>query len=206
MGWGLLNDFLSVPLSFLFFIIVQNQLPIEYHVHIWQLSPQLSCGDTWQIWMCFQRYKPYFCVNTLFHNGKFSERSFCNPAPGRPYGATFKVRSGNVLVMRILGLLLYDHHGTVKCILATHHKFFYRTHGDVTDVHWYETCLLMVCWWFNQAITWNGVHLSLDMFRGIHLKAISNYLLTNLICNINWEIIFLKLLPHPPKANELMSS
>ena len=25
-------------------------LPIEYHVHIWQVSPQFSCGETWQMW------------------------------------------------------------------------------------------------------------------------------------------------------------
>ena len=28
-----------------------NRLVVEYHVYIWQVSPQLSCGDTCQIWM-----------------------------------------------------------------------------------------------------------------------------------------------------------
>ena len=30
-----------------------NQITIEYHLHIWQMSPQLSCGDTCQIWRRF---------------------------------------------------------------------------------------------------------------------------------------------------------
>ena len=29
-------------------------LPFEYHVHIWQVSPQLSCGDTRQMWKWFK--------------------------------------------------------------------------------------------------------------------------------------------------------
>ena len=28
----------------------KHWLHFEYHVHIWQVSPQLSCGDTCQIW------------------------------------------------------------------------------------------------------------------------------------------------------------
>ena len=41
----------SVPLIFLIFSpSSKHWLPIEYHVHIWQVSPQLSCGDTSQIW------------------------------------------------------------------------------------------------------------------------------------------------------------
>ena len=36
-------------------------LAIEYHVHIWQVSLQLSCGDTCQIWMRCKECKWYFC-------------------------------------------------------------------------------------------------------------------------------------------------
>ena len=32
-----------------------HSLAIEYHVYIWQVSPQLSCGDTCQIWMWLKR-------------------------------------------------------------------------------------------------------------------------------------------------------
>ena len=39
-------------------------VPIEHHVHIWQVSSQLSCGDTYRIWMwsiesnrCYTRSK-----------------------------------------------------------------------------------------------------------------------------------------------------
>ena len=34
-------------------------LAIEYHVHIWQVSPLLSCGDTCQIWMQCKEYNRY---------------------------------------------------------------------------------------------------------------------------------------------------
>ena len=32
-----------------FLLLSKHWLPIEYHIHIWQVSPQLSCGDTCQI-------------------------------------------------------------------------------------------------------------------------------------------------------------
>ena len=31
---------------FLHPVIFQYMLAIEYHVHVWQVSPQFSCGDT----------------------------------------------------------------------------------------------------------------------------------------------------------------
>ena len=38
------------------FQIFQDYQTIEYHIHIWQVSPQLSCGATCQIWMWFNGY------------------------------------------------------------------------------------------------------------------------------------------------------
>ena len=35
-----------------------HTLAIEYHVYIWQMSPQLSCGDTCKIWMWFLKNLP----------------------------------------------------------------------------------------------------------------------------------------------------
>ena len=57
-------------------------LAIELHVHIWQVSPQLSCGDTCQIWMRFKECKRYFCEIENFAYGEIDERSFSNPTPG----------------------------------------------------------------------------------------------------------------------------
>ena len=80
-GVGLLNQFSPfryfphVPL------LSKQTLAIEYHVYIWQVSPQLSCGDTCQIWMWFRESNRYFCKIENFAYGEISERSFSNPHP-----------------------------------------------------------------------------------------------------------------------------
>ena len=52
LRWGSLCP---LPLLFLYFSeLSRHSLPIGYHFHIWQVSPQLSCGDTCQIWMEFK--------------------------------------------------------------------------------------------------------------------------------------------------------
>ena len=54
-GVGVTKPISSVPLfSYFFSIAKKNRLTIENHVHIWQVSPQLSCGDTWRIWMWYK--------------------------------------------------------------------------------------------------------------------------------------------------------
>ena len=35
----------------------------EYHVHIWQVCPQLGCGNTCRIWRWFREPKRYFSCN-----------------------------------------------------------------------------------------------------------------------------------------------
>ena len=56
-------------------------LAIEYYVYIWQVSPQLSCGDTCQIWMWFEESKLHFCHMENFAYGEINEQSFSNPHP-----------------------------------------------------------------------------------------------------------------------------
>ena len=45
------------------------------------MSPQLSCGDTCQIWMWFRESNRYFCKIENFAYGEISERGFSNPHP-----------------------------------------------------------------------------------------------------------------------------
>ena len=45
------------------------------------MSPQLSCGDTCQIWMWFEESNMYFCETEIFAYGEINERSFSNPHP-----------------------------------------------------------------------------------------------------------------------------
>ena len=45
------------PYFLKFSALSKQTLAIEYNVYIWQVSPQLSCGDTCQIWMEFEETK-----------------------------------------------------------------------------------------------------------------------------------------------------
>ena len=59
----------------------KHTLAIEYHVYIWQVSPQPSCGDTCQIWMWFKESKKYFCKIKNVAYGEINEHNFSNPHP-----------------------------------------------------------------------------------------------------------------------------
>ena len=59
-GWGLLRQFSPFCYFPKFSEWSKQCLAAWYHVHIWQVSPQLSCGDTWQIWMWLKVSILYF--------------------------------------------------------------------------------------------------------------------------------------------------
>ena len=80
-GWGLLNQFLPFRYFLKFSTLSKHTLCIEYHVYIWQMSPQPSWGDTCQIWMWFKEPNGYFCEIENFAYGEINERSFSNPHP-----------------------------------------------------------------------------------------------------------------------------
>ena len=81
LGWGLQSQF--TPFCYFSHIpsLSKQTLAIGYHVYIWQVSPQLSCGDTCQIWMWFQESNGYFSKIENFADEEINERSFCNPHP-----------------------------------------------------------------------------------------------------------------------------
>ena len=60
LGWGLLSQLLLFYYFSHFSESSKHLLPIEYHINIWPVSSQLSCGDTCQICMWFKESK-YFC-------------------------------------------------------------------------------------------------------------------------------------------------
>ena len=86
-GWGLLSQFLPFRYFPNFSALSKQTLAIEYQVYIWQVSPQLSCGDTCQIWMWFEKSNMYFCHIENFAYGEINERSFRNPHPRKRLGA-----------------------------------------------------------------------------------------------------------------------
>ena len=81
LGWGLLSQFSQFRYFPHFPLLPKQTLAIEYHVYIWQVSPQLSCGDSCQIWMWFRESNRYFCKIENFAYGEINERSFSNPHP-----------------------------------------------------------------------------------------------------------------------------
>ena len=80
-GWGLLSQFPPFRHFPNFSALSKHTLDIKYYVHIWQVSPQLSCGDTFQIWMWFKESNSYFCKTENFAYGEINELSFSNPTP-----------------------------------------------------------------------------------------------------------------------------
>ena len=71
---GLLSQFRPFHYFPIFSASPKYRLAIEYHVHISQVSPPLSCGDTWQICMWWHES---FVAN--FASGEINERGFNNP-------------------------------------------------------------------------------------------------------------------------------
>ena len=80
-GWGLLSQFPPFRYFPNFSALSKHTLANEYHVYIRQVSPQLSCGDTCQIWMWCQECSMYFCHIKNFPYGEINVRSFSNPHP-----------------------------------------------------------------------------------------------------------------------------
>ena len=80
-GWGLLSRFPPFRYFPIFSASPKYMLASEYHVHIWQVSPQLSCGDTSQIWMWCKESNRYLGRIDKFAYGEISERSFSDPHP-----------------------------------------------------------------------------------------------------------------------------
>ena len=80
-GWGLLSHISPFRYFPIFSALLKHTLPTEYHIYIWQVSPQLSCGDTCQIWMGFIESNSDFCKIENFAYGEINERSFSNPHP-----------------------------------------------------------------------------------------------------------------------------
>ena len=73
--WGLLNQFILFHFFHSFSGLSKHYLPIEYHIHIWQVSLQLSCSDTCQIWMWLNRSD----INRNFPNRKINKMILVTP-------------------------------------------------------------------------------------------------------------------------------
>ena len=59
-GWGLLKLRSLISPQANFSILPKYLLDYLHHIHIWQVSPQLSCGNTCQIWTWYTIANMYF--------------------------------------------------------------------------------------------------------------------------------------------------
>ena len=68
--WGLLRIRpLISPLRKVLILLTDNSDALK-HVHIWQVSPQLSCGDTSQIWMWYWKSNALVIREEMENNGR----------------------------------------------------------------------------------------------------------------------------------------
>ena len=81
LEWGLLSQVCPFRYFSIFSEWWKQWLPEWYQVHIWQVSPQLSCGDTWQIWTWLKVSNLYFYWIIISRNEEINEWSFSNPHP-----------------------------------------------------------------------------------------------------------------------------
>ena len=81
LGWGLLSRFFPFRYFPFFSALPKYMLAIEYHVHIWQVSPQLSCGDSCQIWMWCKESNRYLDRVENFSYGKLTNGALVTPTP-----------------------------------------------------------------------------------------------------------------------------
>ena len=59
----------------------KHSLAIEYHIHIWQMSPQLSCINTCQMWRWFKEPNKYFWKIKIFLTEKIMNGALSSPTP-----------------------------------------------------------------------------------------------------------------------------
>ena len=76
-GVGVTEKTFSVALFSEFFIIIKTHVWYWISRYIWQVSPQLSCGDTCQIWMWFRECNK---IEKSTHR-EINERGFSTPTP-----------------------------------------------------------------------------------------------------------------------------
>ena len=91
-------------------------LAIKYHVHICQVLPQLSCGDTSQWWLWFKECKRYFCKIENFPYGEIDERVLSNPHPWRIWVNSNDITPSSPEHWRsLIGFNTFIYHEVLSC-------------------------------------------------------------------------------------------
>ena len=136
LGWGLLSQF--PPFRYFPNISAspKHTLAIACHVYIWQVSPQLCCGDTCQIWLWFNEFNWYFYKAENFAFEEINERSFSNPHARTDILPTFSYKVWYEPIAKYILQIVWHHilAQAVKmgtAISASYAK--YKVNSDDTD-------------------------------------------------------------------------
>ena len=144
LGWGLLSQFCPFRYFPIFSESSKHHLHVEYHVHIWQVSPQPSCGDTCQTWMWFEWSNICFCKIENFPNGEINEQTFSNPCPSMEATAAckrlmhcglvmpYRDRSGWILAQVMVCYLMVPSHYLNQCWLIFSEVMLYSLENNST--------------------------------------------------------------------------
>ena len=81
-GVGVTKPNSSVPLISRFSPLPKHWLPLEYHIHIWQVLPQLSCGDTCQYECDANNLTGTFAGSKIVLTEKLTNGALVTPTPG----------------------------------------------------------------------------------------------------------------------------
>ena len=110
-GWGLRSPFPPFPdfpsICFLELSKI-NWLLIECHIHIWQVSLQLCCSDTCQIWMWFKESNKHFC-NIKYVPETLRKGALVIPPLNQPYGQKMDVWADSSAWYIFLSAVENDH-------------------------------------------------------------------------------------------------
>ena len=168
---GVTKPISPVPSFTKFFTMVKSwkhTLATPYHLYIWQVSPQLSCGDTCQIYRWFKEINRYFLNIENFPCGEISERSVSISPP--------KVQLTEALKWQIM-VWVFGLATMVQAITPSECDFFfmcfiwrqtiYAIHVHYSDLKWaylnlYSSVTRTVCDKLTQA------NIKSLFVRGIH--------------------------------------
>ena len=81
LGWRLLKFHLLISPLQQISIYQNSRLDALNHVHIWQMSPQLSCNDTCLLWMWYHTVNMCFGSAKILGNNGMEEIGSVTPTP-----------------------------------------------------------------------------------------------------------------------------
>ena len=122
-GVGLLNQFPPFRYFPKLSALWIRTLAIKYQAHIWQVSPQLSCSGTSQIWMWLKSQIRIFARSKILLMEKCTNGALVSLTPGR-YSLSYDYVTGTWLivtcVMTFLSVNIWCHFTDSGCL------FWYR--------------------------------------------------------------------------------